>query len=229
MFTYLFFIVWIYGLERVRQRAFDPAPTNRTTPPYPGGRRGELLRRVLEEGKILWVFPCTMLLWVNMHGGFLAGIGLVLLYIVGELLNRKTPLPYLWIILSILPITLINPYGLALWRFVIEAALMPRPLIPEWHPISLSGPMESVGGIHVHYLTGYMILVALTLVAACRSLLRERKTDWTKVIVIVALFFRVLSASVREIDPCEALLSEDAAQAAGGRSWEDKHGHYRPG
>jgi hypothetical protein len=216
MFTYLFFTVWIYGLERVKLRAsltspdrgrrnpaeqpqaspkgemlkeFDPAPTKQAAPPCTGSRRGELLKRALEEGKSLWLFPCTMLLWVNTHGGFLAGIGLVSLYIFGELLNRKSPLPYLWVILSILPIMLINPYGLALWRFVIDAALMPRPLIPEWHPISFSGPMESIAGIHVHYLAGYMILVALTLLAACRSLMREHKTEWTRVVVIVALFF----------------------------------------
>ena len=87
--------VWIYGLERVRRK----------------------------ERKILWVFPCTMLFWVNLHGGFVAGVGLVLLYAVGELLNRKSPLPYLWIVLSILPVTLINPYGFALWRNVVEASL----------------------------------------------------------------------------------------------------------
>jgi hypothetical protein len=206
MFTYLFFTVWIYGLERVRLRA-----------PYAGNRRGELLKYALEEGKRLWLFPATMLLWVNMHGGFLAGIGLVSLYIVGELLNRKSPLPYLRVLLSVLPIMLINPYGLALWRFVIEAALMPRPLIPEWYPISFSGPMESIAGIRVHYLAGYMLLVALTLVAACRALMRERKTEWTRVVVIVALFFLsirhqrqavffVLAASTLWYEPIVGLL-----------------------
>ena len=39
MFTYFFFVVWIYGLERVR----------------------------MKERKILWVFPCTMLFWVNLQ------------------------------------------------------------------------------------------------------------------------------------------------------------------
>ena len=123
MFTYLFFIVWIYALERVR----------------------------LKEKRILWLFPCTMLFWVNVHGGFVAGIGLVLLYLVGELLNRKNPLPYLWIMVSILPVTLINPYGFALWRYIVDAVLMPRPNIPEWQPISLSGPMQSMGGLRLTF------------------------------------------------------------------------------
>src|ERR1019366_4882519 len=76
MFTYLFFILWIYGLERVRKK----------------------------ERKIFWLFPCTMLFWVNLNGGFVAGIGLVFLYAAGDLLNRKSPLPYLLIGLSLLPV-----------------------------------------------------------------------------------------------------------------------------
>lgn len=160
MFTYLFFTVWIYGLERVRRN----------------------------ERRILWVFPCTMLFWVNLHGGFVAGVGLVLLYAVGELLNRRSPLPYLWIVLSLLPVMLINPYGFALWRNVVEASLMPRPFIPEWQPISLSGPMQVIGGMRVHFLTGYLLLVGMTLVAAFWSFVRGEKVDFTKVVVVAAVF-----------------------------------------
>ena len=55
-------------------------------------------------------------------------------------------MPYL-ILGSVLPVMLINPYGLALWRAVVEAALLPRPFIPEWHPISLAGPKQLIGGM----------------------------------------------------------------------------------
>lgn len=189
MFTYLFFAIWLYELERVRR----------------------------QERKILWVFPCTMLFWVNMHGGFVAGVGLVLLYALGEVLSRKSPLPYLWILLSILPAMLINPYGFALWRSVVEASLLPRPFIPEWQPISLSGPMQSVGGVKVHYLTGYMILAGMTFVAAGRSIMRTDKLDWTRIVVMVALFllgarhqrhavFFVLAAATLFYDQFDALL-----------------------
>jgi len=160
MFTYLFFSIWIYALERIRR----------------------------QERKILWVFPCTMLFWVNMHGGFLAGLGLVLFYALGDLLNRRSPLPYLWILLLVLPVTLINPYGFSLWRYMIEAAFMPRPFIPEWHPISLSGPKQMIAGLRIHYLAGYMLLVGMTVLAACRTLVRREKPDWTTVVVLAGLF-----------------------------------------
>ena len=189
MFTYLFFIVWLYGLERLRR----------------------------QEWRMLWVFPCTMLFWANLHGGFVAGIGLVLLYAVGDLVSRKNPLPYLWVLLTILPVTLINPYGFALWRYVVEASLMPRPFIPEWHPISLSGPMQSIGGLQVHFLTGYFLLVGMTMAAVFRSYVRKEKVDWTRVVVVAALFllsvrhqrhvvFFVLAAATLLYDPIVGLL-----------------------
>lgn len=161
MFTYLFFAIWLYALERVR--------------------RG--------ERRIVWVFPCTMLVWVNVHGGFVAGIGLLLLYTVGELCNRKSVLLYLGILSSVLVAMLVNPYGLSLWRAVVEAALLPRPFITEWRPISLAGPKELIGGIAVHYLMGFMVLAGLTLAAALRPRALAQKTDWTKVIVTVVLLW----------------------------------------
>jgi hypothetical protein len=160
MFTYFFFAAWLYGLERVR--------------------RG--------ERRILWLFPCTMLFWVNMHGGFLAGIGLVLLYAVGDLATRKHPLPYLWILLLVLPVTLVNPYGFAMWRYVVEAARMPRPFILEWQPISLSGPKESIVGLQLHLLTGFFLVFGLTLAGVFRSFVRRQSVDATKVFVVAALF-----------------------------------------
>jgi hypothetical protein len=160
MFTYLFFIAWLYGLERIRQ----------------GDRR------------MFWLFPCTMLPWVNLHGGFVAGLGLVVLYTIGEGLNRKSLLPYLAILLASVAVTLLNPYGFALWRYIVEASLMPRPFITEWQPISLRGPMEVIGGVHVHYLTGFFAVAALTFAAAFRAFVRSEKLDWTRLVVAVGLF-----------------------------------------
>jgi hypothetical protein len=213
MFTYLFFIVWLYGLERVR--------------------RG--------EWKLFWLFPCTMLPWVNMHGGFVAGLGLLLLYILGELLNRKSPLPYLAILLASLAVTLINPYGLALWRYIVEASLMPRPFIPEWDPISLRGPLQAIGGLHVHYLTGYFVLAGLTFAAAFRTFVCGEKLDWTRIVVAVGLLllsmrhqrhavFFVLAAGTLFYEPMVGLLDlprrllrktlpEQAAKLATGARW----------
>jgi hypothetical protein len=120
-------------------------------------------------------------------------------------------------LLSILPVMLITPYGFALWRYMVEASLLPRPFIPEWQPISLSGPMQSLGGLSVHYLTGYMILAGIAFVAAGRSIVWVDKPDWTRILVIVALFllgvrhqrhvaFFTLAAATLFYDQFDALL-----------------------
>jgi hypothetical protein len=159
MFTYLFFSIWIYGIERLRRN----------------------------QGKILWLFPATMLVWVNVHGGFVAGLGLVVLYAVGDLLNRRSLRPYLWIALSVLPVTLINPYGFALWRYMAEASFMPRPFITEWRPLSLAGPKQIIWGIPLHINTGFMVLAVMGVLVGVRALLRKQKPDWTRVVVLAGL------------------------------------------
>jgi hypothetical protein len=160
----------------------------------------------------------------------------VLLYAVGDLLSRKNPLPYLWVLLTILPVTLINPYGFALWRYLVEASLMPRPFIPEWHPISLSGPMQSIGGLQVHFLTGYFLLVGMAMVAVFRSYVRKEKVDWTRVVVVAALFllsvrhqrhvvFFVLAAATLLYDPIVGLL--DPVRGMLGKALPEKSAKIR--
>jgi hypothetical protein len=106
-FTYLFFTLWIYILERIR--------------------RG--------ENRLIWIFPATTLIWANLHAGFLAGFGLIVFYIVGETLNKKNPLKYIGILLLCLPFSFINPYGIKYWTYLIEATTMHRPYIEEWDPL----------------------------------------------------------------------------------------------
>lgn len=111
-FTYLFFALWLFLLEKIK--------------------RGETL--------LIWIFPATMLLWANMHGGFLAGIGLLVFYITGELLNKKDVKKYLIILGLILPVTLINPYGFDYLVYIFKAVIMERPYITEWE---IFNPLES--------------------------------------------------------------------------------------
>ena len=161
MFTYLFFTLWIYLLEKIK--------------------RG--------DKKLIWLFPITMLLWVNMHGGFLAGIGLVIIYALGELLNRKSSLKYFGILALIIPVTLINPYGFELWNYIIKASFMPRSYIPEWHSISLTGPFHMIKGIKIHIHAVFMIFAFLTIIVGVKSV-RERKIpDWTMIILVTLLLY----------------------------------------
>jgi len=47
--------------------------------------------------------------------------------------------------------------------------------------------MQSIGGLPVHILTGYMLFVGMTAVATCQSIAQKQKADWTKIILITVL------------------------------------------
>ncbi len=161
MFTYLFFTLWIYILEKMRR----------------------------EEIRLPWILPLTMLCWVNMHGGFLAGIGLVIIYAFGALLNREKYLKYFGLLALIIPVTLINPYGFHLWNFIIDAALMPRPYVTEWMPVSFNGPFHVMKGLKIHVHAGFMIFSLLTVIAGIKLYVQKGKPDWTRILLFILLFY----------------------------------------
>ncbi|MGA2436374.1 MAG: hypothetical protein ABSG25_13945 [Bryobacteraceae bacterium] len=94
--TLLFFAIWYSILERV----------------HDGNR------------KLLWLLPAITVLWTNLHGGFLAGIVMLLVYAAGEFVTwivaadaaaRRAALgrskPYLISAAACLAASLINPYS----------------------------------------------------------------------------------------------------------------------
>lgn len=128
MFTFVFFALWIYILERIK--------------------RG--------ENRLLWTLPATMLIWANLHGGFVSGLGLLVIYGIGEFLNRKPFKKYFLILIPSALITIINPYGIDYWSFMFHATTMNRATITEWKPTDLFGPFSMFKGFKL-----YFILVAL--------------------------------------------------------------------
>ncbi len=105
VFTFFFFALSLYLLEQARLR---------------GRWRG------------LYLLPVIHLPWCNLHGGFLAGLGLIAIYAAGEFLARRPYRPYLVVLLLSILATLINPYGVDYWIYMARAVTMPRPDIIEW-------------------------------------------------------------------------------------------------
>jgi hypothetical protein len=107
VFTFFFFALVLYILERVR-----------------------LSKR---WGGLMWL-PLIMVPWANFHGGFVAGLGLIFLYALGEALAGRPFWPYVLTLVVATLATLINPYGWDYWSYLAWALTMPRP-IGEWLPI----------------------------------------------------------------------------------------------
>lgn len=109
-----------------------------------------LVIRAADEGrrKWLWTLPPLFAVWANFHGGFLAGLGVLLLWSLGTLLavavdtkrvasGLRTSAAGWGALLGSAAATLLNPYGVDLLFFVLRTATVPRPEITEWNPVEL--------------------------------------------------------------------------------------------
>jgi hypothetical protein len=91
---------------------------------------------------LLWFVP-VLVLWANLHGGWLVGVGTVGLWCIGESW-KKCPGAWVPMCLSaFVPVaialvataaTLLNPYGIGLWTFLFETVRFGREGISEWGP-----------------------------------------------------------------------------------------------
>ncbi|HST10954.1 MAG TPA: hypothetical protein VLL05_11300 [Terriglobales bacterium] len=95
-------------------------------------------RRGSREWLVAWlvVFP----LWVNLHGGFVLGIGLAGLYCFERFLHRENIRRMLIALAGMLLETLLTPYGASYLGYLRRALLMSRPFAAEWRPVRDLGP-----------------------------------------------------------------------------------------
>lgn len=153
VFTFAFFALTLYLLESARQ-------TKRWR-------------------RLAWLVPLQMV-WANLHGGFLAGVGLTLIYLWGALLTRQVFAPYAWALIFSLLASLINPYGLDYWRYLFQAVTLPRPEITEW--VSLLGAWQR--GKFLWEFLHFLLVGGITFLL----LLLRRLADVTVWSVLVLLF-----------------------------------------
>jgi hypothetical protein len=149
-FTFFFFALVLYILERVR----------------------------LSQGwgGLMWL-PLILVPWANFHGGFVAGLGLIVLYALGEGLSGRPFWPYVLTLVAATLATLINPYGWGYWNYLARALTMPRPEIREWLPIWQAYHSG------VYPLPSLLILLALILFSLF-VMRRKKKWELTEILVM---------------------------------------------
>jgi hypothetical protein len=164
VFTYLFFALSIYILERCKKE---------------------------QTFALLWWLLPVYLIWCNVHGGFLAGLGILGLYAIGERLSGRRALPYILILIASSMITLINPYGIDYWLYTINAVSMPRQDIIEW--MSIPTAMKSGKFIEAGILfMSFFIISALLIIRYGR----HNFTDILVLAVTAYLGFRHIRHSI---------------------------------
>lgn len=104
LFSFLFFTIFIYILEKVRN-----------------GNK-----------KLLYLVPFIIIFWNNIHGGVVSGLGLILMYLLGEFLNKKPIKEYVITFFISAAALFINPWGYDYIKFLLMANTMQRTDVMEW-------------------------------------------------------------------------------------------------
>lgn len=126
----------------------------------------------VDAGDRRWLLalPPLFLAWVNLHGGFLAGIAILVVWatvsVAQRIVRRRrdgvAPAGSAWpiaaVALASLIATLGNPYGLDHWRFLLETATVARPEISEWQPLLL---LSGAGALYAALLAAGVTAFAL--------------------------------------------------------------------
>jgi hypothetical protein len=104
------------------------------------------LLRAVERGKIarLWWLPALFGAWVNLHGGWIVGFATLTIW-TGVALVRmpESAGPSRAHLIASVTVaglaTLVNPYGVHMWAFLLETVGTSRPDISDWRPLYESG------------------------------------------------------------------------------------------
>ena len=142
-------------------------------------------RRVI-RWSLVWCLPVVVAVWVNTHGGFLAGMAIIGAYLGGrmlELMITRSAIQWSQVAmlalvgLACLAATCVNPYGLDLHRWLAGSLIQPRPEITEWLPPHPSDPV----------FWPWLVLLAL---AGASLLGTERRRDWVEVVILLLVVWQ---------------------------------------
>ncbi len=85
--------------------------------------------------ELRWL-PLLFAIWVNCHGGWIVGLGVVAAWAAADVYVLRARL-WRWALLlgASVAATLVNPYGWGLWLFLGETVRVARSDITEWGPL----------------------------------------------------------------------------------------------
>jgi hypothetical protein len=198
-----------------------------------------LLSYVLDRPARLWTLPPVLALWANLHGAFLAGLGVIGLALglrcVQAFCRRDFRPRVLWplglTLIAGLGATFISPFGVGIWQYVLTEMThdVNRRMIDEWMPLLRFGP-----DYNPHHngtiLTVFLLLGLLMLAGVLAQLRPGRVADipaWVWLLGCVPLTWMTFQ-SIRHVPvlilwaaPVLSILAGAAAKGwAGARVWD---------
>ena len=107
MFSFFFFSLFLYLLEKTRKKP---------------------------ECNLIWAIIPVTIVWNNLHGGIVSGLGLVFIYFIGAIFEKRPWKKYFATLALATPTLIINPYGYKYLSFLLSATTKHRKYIVEWWP-----------------------------------------------------------------------------------------------
>jgi hypothetical protein len=180
-----------------------------------------ILERSDERASVLWWTPPLMLLWVNLHAGFPVGLGLMVLFLGGRLLEvvfgaepwsqaypkMRRLLFFLGLCLAIVPL---NPYGMRMYAYPLETirSRAMQSYIQEWHSPNFH---------EIAYLP--LLLMILTILAA--AILSPRRLSARELLLLVITTWAALH-SIRHM-PLYVMVAVPILGAQLHAWWRESH------
>lgn len=149
MFSFMFFAMLLYFLEKTRRF----------------------------NSNILWVMPPIIMLWNNIHGGVVSGMGMIFIYMLGALITRKPWRKYFGVLAISTPLLAINPYGPEYLNFLLSANTKNRQHITEWWGIFVQR--------HVIYYYPIFCTAIFTIFLTAFNSISKKKINVTKVFALL--------------------------------------------
>lgn len=140
-----------------------------------------LILCLVDRGRraLLVLVPPLMMLWANLHGGFLVGLGTVAIWTAVRLVRREPNSParahIVGLAVGSAAATLANPYGPQLWSFLWDTVGLSREEIADWQPLWATGlfgitQWASVTAVGVIAITRHRVDTAYAAIAAALGL-----------------------------------------------------------
>jgi tetratricopeptide (TPR) repeat protein len=161
----------------------------------------------------LWLLPVLMLLWVNLHTGFIGGIALIAAYLLTEALEApfasrraaaivRVQRAWPWLIATV-AVTILNPWGFHIFLAVSRQQAVTRwqsILLEEWAPVQLASALHELNWRDPDSARWWLLAFGIVIVLA---LLWKRR--FGPALVLVAAEFAFLRHSRME-GPCILLI-----------------------
>lgn len=187
-----------------------------------------LLRRLVGRRSPLWLLPPLLAFWANLHGGFLAGIGLVGIVLGLQLIQGiragGVQLSSLWRFIRATALALagcvgasfLTPFGWRIWPLLWTELGngYNRRFIEEWQPIRLAAP--GLDGALILFLVGLLAAAWLAGVRRARDIAGLRPWHW----LLSCLPFMVLVFASRRHIPLLVLWATPVLCLIAQAAWE---------